>query len=114
MPYIKDTNNRRQQLRDGYMAESAGELNFKIFVYVKECGDKTVCYAQIQDFVSEFLGRTPNYQKFNDMTGALIRCSKEIKRRLGFDLPVLAEIMHSYDEEIADYEDLKIVENGDV
>ena len=64
--------------------------------------------------INIFLGKNPNYQKYNDMTGVLIRCSKEIKRRLGFELPGLIEIMKSYDEEIADYEDEKIKENGDV
>ena len=48
------------------------------------------------------------------MTGALLRCFKEIKRRLGFALPVLTDILDSYDKEIDDYEDIKIKENGDV
>jgi len=48
------------------------------------------------------------------MTGALIRCYVEIKRRLNIDADYLIEICASYDDEIAKYEDLKIIENGDV
>jgi hypothetical protein len=48
------------------------------------------------------------------MTGALIRCRKEIARRLNIDVYWLTEIMEGYDEEIAIYEDLKIIENKDV
>lgn len=49
------------------------------------------------------------------MTGALIRCAKEIRRRLPLKGEmVLLNIMESYDEQIATYEDLKIKENGDV
>ena len=72
--------------------------------------------SHIKCYVDSFLGRKICYQAYNDMTGALIRCQKEIKRRLNYDLPVLTEIMESYDEEIAKYEDLKIntPENGDV
>ena len=66
-------------------------------------------------FVDQFLGEKPNYQRYNDMTGALIRCAKEIKRRLGYDLKEnFEELINSYDDEIAKYEDLKIKENGDV
>ena len=114
MPYIKDENNRREELRNDSYADTAGELNFQIFAYVKKCGNNAVCYAQIEDYISVFLGRNPNYQRYNDMTGAIIRCYKEINRRLGFKLSGLLEILDSYDKEIDDYENLKIVENGDV
>ena len=114
MPYIKDENNRRKELRDGAVAKTAGELNYQIFSYTKKCGDRSVCFAQISDYVDDFLGDSPNYQKYNDMTGALVRCFKEIKRRLGFALLGLLDIMDSYDIEIDKYEDIKIEENGDV
>ena len=114
MPYIKDENNRRQELRTVAIAKTAGELNYQIFSYVKGCGINSILNILIKEFVKNFLGNKPNYQKYNDMTGALIRCSKEIERRLGFNLPMLTDIMNSYDEEIAIYENKKIIENGDV
>ena len=68
----------------------------------------------IEIFVEQFLGEKPNYQKWNDMTGALIRCKKELERRLKINAWFLTDIMESYDQTIADYEDIKIKENGDV
>jgi len=113
MPYIKDENNRRTLLRKGHTAQNAGELNFQIFSYIKEVG---IDYekSRITSYVSEFLGNDPNYQKYNDMTGCLIRCYKEIIRRLDLDIEFLLELVESYDKEIATYEDVKIKENGDV
>ncbi len=116
MPYIKDENNRRSELKDGSKAENAGELNFKIFIYVKDCLSKCIqpdIYI-IKQFVDDFLGSKPNYQKYNDMTGCLIRCQKEIQRRLGLEAKMLRKIVDSYDNEIDIYEDQKILENGDV
>jgi hypothetical protein len=60
------------------------------------------------------LGDKPNYQKYNDLTGALIRCAVEIKRRLNIRATILLDILGSYEEEINKYEDKKIIENGDV
>ena len=77
-------------------------------------------YKKIDGFVNNFLGEKPNYQRYNDMTGALVRCAKESIRRLGNSrelieaVLVLAEIERSHDDEIAKYEDLKIKENSDV
>lgn len=48
------------------------------------------------------------------MTGALVRCAKEIERRLDIESGWLLNLMESYDNEIAKYEDKKILENGDV
>ena len=48
------------------------------------------------------------------MTGCLVRCAKEVERRLGIRTKLLLDIMASYDKEIADYEDKKIIENTDV
>lgn len=114
MPYISRLDNRRQELIDGDTARNAGELNFQIFAYVKKCGNNSICYAQIIDYVNAFLGVSPNYQKYNDLTGALICCYKELKRRLNIDCKYLLFLLYSYDKEIADYEDKKIIENGDV
>lgn len=114
IPYIKDENNRRQELRDGSPAQNAGELNFQIFTYVKYCGNNTIQEGVIIAFIENFLDCKRNYQKYNDMIGCLLCCYKEIKRRLGINLDLLADISDSYDKEIADYEDKKIKENGDV
>jgi hypothetical protein len=109
MPYIKKGDGRREALRNGEPALNAGELNYQIFYNVKH--DNDISYKFLVD---QFLGEKPNYQKYNDMTGALIRCHKEIERRLGWNFNLLLEIMRSYDNEIAKYEDEKIINNGDV
>jgi hypothetical protein len=112
MPYIESKTDRRQKLRNGEPALIAGELNYQIFYYIKH--NTFVDKNRIIDFVEQFLGDKPNYQRYNDMTGALVRCSREIIRRLSKDGSVLIDIMNSYDEEIDKYENKKILENGDV
>jgi len=117
MPYIKSNNDRRQKLQEGDIAQNAGELNYQIFYFVKHYSG-VLNYSgrleQIKIFVDNFLGSNPNYQKYNDMTGALIRCKKELERRLGLYYEELIIVMEDYDDEIAKYEDKKILENGDV
>lgn len=114
MPYIKSNDGRREALQKGDIALNAGELNYQIFKYVKDCGGKSINFIQIRTYIDNFLGERPNYQRYNDMTGCLVRCYKEIKRRLGYNISYLLEMKDSYDDEIANYEDKKIVENGDV
>ena len=121
MPYISAKDNRREKLRNGEPALLAGELNYQIFYYVKHNLSKVVeeedydLYCnKIRTFVNNFLGKKPNYQRYNDMTGVLIRCEKEILRRLKLNDSTLTIIMKSYDDEIAKYEDTKIRSNGDV
>jgi len=116
MPYIKRDDGRREALQAGVPAQSAGELNYQIFYYIKHTQNKrsdNIRKLDVRRFVGNFLMPTPNYQKYNDMTGALIRCQKELKRRLKIDFD-LENIMESYDRVIDVYEDTKIVENGDV
>jgi hypothetical protein len=120
MPYIKSDDDRRLKLRNGEPALTAGELNYQIFYTIKHFEEldmqkNNFLKRTIEEFVEQFLGGKPNYQRYNDLTGALIRCIKEINRRLPEINPhILLEIMNSYDDEIAKYEDLKINENGDV
>ena len=116
MPYIDSKNDRRERLRNEEPALNAGELNYQIFHYVKHNQPINVFKQKIiYKFVKQFLGEKPNYQRYNDMTGCLIRCLKEIDRRLGVDVDnILIPIMESYDDEIAKYEDLKCSQNGDV
>jgi hypothetical protein len=113
MPYIKSGDGRREALQRGEPALLAGELNYQIFYFVKHSqllfGD-----SEIKGFVEQFLGEKRNYQKYNDMTGAIINCYIEIKRRLKIDADILLLIIESYSEEIARYEDEKIISNGDV
>ena len=116
MPYIKADDGRREKLQNGEPALTAGELNYQIFYYYKyrcRIADE-VDKVTIKDFVDQFLGERPNYQRYNDMTGCLIRCAREVKRRLGILAMALLDIIDSYDQEIADYEDIKIKENTDV
>ena len=117
MPYISTKDGgRREALRNGEIALTAGELNYQLFYYIKHNDAKSDTFHEeiIKDFVKHFLGDKPNYQRYNDVTGALIRCCVEIKRRLNIDADFLIDIMASYDDEIAKYEDIKILENGDV
>jgi len=114
VPYIIATDGRRESLRNNDTAKCAGELNFQIFSYVKNNMENGILTHVIKGYIDNFLGDKRNYQKYNDLTGALVCCRKEIKRRLGIDLKVLGEILDSYNKEIAIYENLKIKENGDV
>jgi len=118
MPYIKANDGRREALRRGEKALLAGELNYQIFYYVKNWKEDNDEYSPkliILSYVQNFLGEKPNYQRYNDMTGALILCAKEIERRLNIDVKRMFKgIVDSYDKQIAIYEDLKINENGDV
>lgn len=119
MPYISSKDNRRELLRNGEPALTAGELNYQIFHYFKHnppvfLPDENIS-KQIKIYVDNFLGEKPNYQRYNDMTGALIRCYKEINRRFKINIkPLFISILNSYDDEIAKYEDTKIISNGDV
>ena len=117
MPYIESKTNRRALLMAEDPAESAGELNYQIFFYIKHFYKKDnplELKSLIEAFVKQFLGDKPSYQRYNDMSGALILCRKEIKRRLDLDISFLLDIINSYDEEIANYETLKCEINGDV
>ena len=106
IPYIKANDGRREALRNGDTAQTAGELNYQIFFFVKHAQD-ILNKKLIEGFVKNFLGEKKSYQKYNDMTGALIRCYLEIQRRLNIDADILIEICSSYDDEIAKYEDIK-------
>jgi len=119
MPYINATDGRRQALRNGDTALTAGELNYQIFYYIKHNGSKFYFnYDEkglvIKKFVDQFLSQGKNYQRYNDMTGVLIRCYIEIKRRLELTVDGLIDLAASYDDEINIYEDLKCKENGDI
>ena len=117
MPYISSKNDRRQKLQEGDDAQSAGELNYQIFHFIKHNHNLSVdcIHRQVKEFVEKFLKLHYNYQGFNDITGCLIRCAKEIERRLKIDIECLfVDILNSYDNEINEYEDVKIKENSDV
>lgn len=119
MPYIKKGDGRREALQKGEPALTAGELNYQIFYYIKHApykNDFNKLRSDILQFVEAFLRPQVSYQKYNDLTGCLMRCAKEVERRLNLKLYdiLLLDISNSYDEEIAKYEDKKIIENGDV
>lgn len=118
MPYISAEDNRREKLRNGEPALNAGELNYRIFYYVKHYYSQTKIeniINQVHYYIERFLGDKPNYQRYNDMVGCLTLCAKEIKRRLKIDLRErFKKIIDNYDDEIAKYEDTKIQSNGDV
>jgi hypothetical protein len=118
MPYIKANDGRREALRTGKTIPiNAGELNYLMFYLVKhffDAYDNTEWVINIKLILQEFLGETPNYQRYNDMTGAVVRCYRELKRRHNILADFLIEAMDEFDEEIAKYEDKKIAENTDV
>ena len=112
MPYIKDENNRRSELRNGSIAKNAGELNFQIFTHVKY--DKYSKEIAIK-YIKDFLGDKPNYQKYNDMMGCIPLCCNEVERRLDKDIwDDFTDFFEKCILEINAYEDEKISENGDV
>jgi len=113
MPYISAQDDRREKLRAGEPALSAGELNYQMFYDIKHNSFK----SNLEGFVEQFLGTKRNYQKYNDLTGAIVRCALEVERRLqGKEEQItwLLSILESYNNEIAIYEDKKILENTDV
>lgn len=84
MPYIKDTNNKRKKL--DRIVELMKELN------VKADGDLNyILYAYCKRYIK------PSYNNFKNYCGELRQCATEIERRL-----------------LANYEQEKIFENGDV
>ena len=78
MPYI--TGDRRSWIDSGCLPETAGELNYALTMIVKS-----------------YLEASPNYQRYNDVVGALECCKLEMVRR-----------------RLNSYEDSKIAQNGDV
>ena len=131
MPYISAKDDRREALRNGKPALTAGELNYQIFYYMKHRMFESelitkrllptqrvdLIFNRIKIFVENFLGEKPNYQRWNDMTGCLLRCYRELRRRLDIsdvDTIALIYVLDCYDDEIAKYEDTKIISNGDV
>jgi hypothetical protein len=82
MPYIKQDNRAKLEHGDGWwIAENAGELNF-----------------QFTDLIIDYIcAHGLNYQRINDVMGALEGAKAEFYRRVA-----------------APYEDKKIKENGDV
>jgi hypothetical protein len=78
VPYITEA--RRKAIGEGANIKTAGELNY-VFTAMS----------------LEYLETGTNYQKINDILGALEGCKLEMYRRLA-----------------APYEDTKIKENGDV
>jgi len=78
MPYINPS--RRPSLWSTMSPVNAGELNY--------------CLTRL---LQRFLGKTPEYQRYNAALGALEACKLELYRR-----------------KVAPYEDVKRQENGDV
>lgn len=88
MPYLKPN---RRELIDNYLEELLVFLSQNDTV----AGDLNYIYTKIN---KEFINRKgKNYQTFNDLVGALEGAKLELYRR-----------------QIGTYEDLKIIENGDV
>jgi len=121
MPYIKKDNGRREALQRQETALNAGELNYQIFHYIKHnyiTSDKRIIFDKVITYVRNFLGTNPNYQRYNDITGCLLRCGLELQRRYK-EIPeeilfILIDILETFNDEINKYEDTKIETNGDV
>ena len=115
MPYLENKT-RREMLNNGDIPKNAAELNYKIFRYIKICRDQRVEYDTliILTYVREFVGDTPNYQKYNDLIGCLVCCYKEILRRFALKIRFLLEVIDIYQMSIEKYEIKKLRDNGDV
>ena len=88
MPYIKEKDRRHidSKLKDLVLV-TAGELNY----------DFTKIILNYLDSVEKLNGGSVRYQDLNDVMGAIEGCKLELYRR-----------------KVADYEDKKADENGDV
>jgi len=80
MPYIKQAQRDDLAFKEGRDIENAGEINYVI-----------------TELILNYYNKNPNYQRINDVIGALEGAKMEFYRRVA-----------------APYEDLKIKENGDV
>lgn len=121
MPYIKNENNRRNELKRGETAKCAGELNYQLFSYLLDnmLYDNKLVYnfsnlRFLYVSMNNFLGDNPNYQRYNDLYGAVICCYDEFKRRYKIKPKILIKTLKLFNKQLADYEDEKIKTNGDV
>ena len=92
MPYIKQE--RRSEIIASLGSLFEDPQRVVIVHNIKTCGELN--YA-ITEIIKHYFERDPNYQSFNDISGALTEALAEFRRRKG-----------------AAYEDQKIEENGDV
>lgn len=119
MPYIAGKE-RRAELRGGAIAQNAGELNYQISKRVISQSNERghTILEDMAHYLEQYLGKTPNYQKWNDIIGVLVCSSEELLRRelieprTYYDYNKL--ICQIYDNYIAPYEDSKIISNGDI
>lgn len=82
MPYIKQERRGHLSAWPGYQPQDSGELNYIITTMLIGHWENTL---------------TPNYQRINDIIGAIEGAKAEFQRRV-----------------VAPYEDIKILENGDL
>ena len=122
MPYIK--NDIRDYIwqngdYDVQRCHNPGDLNFLLTKIVVTNKDLKTLETTLFKVVMEY--HTKNslcYQVCNDVVGAIIGCSLELKRRKRLsddEKDVLVHVCSKYyDETVGPNEDLKISENGDV
>lgn len=128
MPYIRDAN-RRRALDQGAVPRNVGELTYVLYRYALilvgsdvQLGEsvRSTLTGFVHTYISEHLVK---YQTFAEVLGALTATRYELWRRIdpedggnvvavdGLLTDVTSDI---YTRLIGVYEDLKIIENGDV
>jgi hypothetical protein len=113
MPYIKSLS--RYLLSTGLGPITAGELNYVITLALIQKADRPHFERLIDNYIST-LARPLNYQRINDVLGAILGAVAEYRRRTGKMPPdFLTEVFEEFYARVAaPYEDQKIIENGDV
>lgn len=122
MPYIKSADYSRA----ANLPLTPGELNYAITLVAISHLDRRLTTptfrAQTMTLCHAYITRKGlSYTVGNEVLGVLACAGLEIIRRCGKDNVVMALISlleevgdHIYDDLLAPYEDLKIIENGDV
>ena len=112
MPYIEQE--VRRQIQHGAPPLKAGALNYVITkILIKDGVDRVKIWTEIERYIRT---NRRSYQVFNDIIGVLYASVYEFYRRTGEDLEdeMRSLISDFYDSVVADYEDDKLKENGDV
>lgn len=127
MPYIRDVQRRRELATNGSAPQNVGELTYVLYRYglvllglggeVSEGAE-----AQIYRYVTQYLAECRlSFQTFAEIMGALTATQFELERRHGHgdeahkvSTAFFRVGLKMYRVLAAPYEDLKIVENGDI
>lgn len=127
MPYL--TQDRKNQIiAPNSKLSTAGDLTYKLTVAAMRSSSDNDFEDRLTNVISAYLRPSPRYEDFAIVLGCLDSTRREIKRRIP-DLVRKGYTRHLvemtcmrielyaaayYAEVVAPYEDLKIIQNGDV